>query len=869
MKGYAEVVRAQLRRPVFLRFCPAPVLTMIFILLNLSYSAAQSPTSKPGDWRDDLRVLSTNLPALHPNLFFQLPRSTFDNEVAQLNSDIPSLSDTQIIIRMARIVAMVGDAHTSLSVGYSSVPFHTLPLRLQWFSDGIFVTATSPEYRAALGCKLIKVGQTDIGRVYEEVGKLISHENEPWQQCVSQATLLVPEVLHALGFLPDEEKARFVFQSDAGENLTLDLQPILMAQAVNWITPFDGPNKTTRPLYLKNWLSGFSYWGEYLSDSSTLYLKYDKCQSDAGLPFQYLANEILGFIPSGAVRHVVVDLRNNSGGNSSVIYPLIDGLQREAALGLINPSTDLSVVIGRQTFSSGMLNALDLKSIGAKLVGEPTGGKPNSYGEVQNFMLPKSGLIVSYSTKYFHLTTGDPPSVMPDLAAATSSRDYFQGRDPALDSILEGAPTTSSIAGFVLYQNGGVSQATASQNPSTAVGYGTLDSQIFAPAPAGLAILTARKNEISVSEATVPAAPASSGGRLYVELQGPVKTGIAFANPNDAPATISYYFTDSTGKNSKQGSSLLAARGQMARYLDQEPFNGDASFVGTFTWTSTVPLGSTALREVFSEGSELLTTLPIAGLVARSSETQVLAHFADGGGWATQVVLVNPTDNPLKGSLQFVGQGSAGQIAQPAEVTVNGTIASSFSYDLPARGVQRFSTEGNQSQTQAGSVWIVPAGDSSAPSALGIFTFSTGGRIISTAGVPALAPRSTFRIYAEASGDFRGSDFGSTMTGVAISNFADATVAVNLTLRYLSGSAAKSASLSIPAHGQTAVFLNQVPGFDQVQTPFQGSLEISSPWGNIAVTGLRARYNEKGDFLIAATPPIDDSDQSRSRLFST
>lgn len=239
-----------------------------------------------------------------------------------------------------------------------------------------------------------------------------------------------------------------------------------MDHSVRWF------QQSNPPLYLKNWLSGFTYRGEYLTDSRTLYLKYDKCQSDAGLPFQYLSSVILNFIPSGIVRHFVIDLRNNSGGNSSVLSPLIVGLQRDAALGLINPSTDLSVVIGRQTFSSGMDNALDLKSISAKLVGEPTGGKPNGYGEVQTFTLPRSGLMVRYSTKYFYLTAGDPPSVMPDLAAATSSKDYFQGRDPALDSILHGAPTTSSSAGFVLYQNGGLSQATVNQNPSTAVGYG-------------------------------------------------------------------------------------------------------------------------------------------------------------------------------------------------------------------------------------------------------------------------------------------------------------------------------------------------------------------------------------------------------------
>jgi len=37
----------------------------------------------------------------------------------------------------------------------------------------------------------------------------------------------------------------------------------------------------------------------------------------------------------------------------------------------------------------------------AILVGEPTGNKPNHYGQQQNFELPNSRLMVHYSTKHF------------------------------------------------------------------------------------------------------------------------------------------------------------------------------------------------------------------------------------------------------------------------------------------------------------------------------------------------------------------------------------------------------------------------------------------------------------------------------------
>ena len=51
---------------------------------------------RDGRWRQDLDVIATQLPTLHPNLFFQMPRSTFNQAVSDLRDAIPQLSDTEV-----------------------------------------------------------------------------------------------------------------------------------------------------------------------------------------------------------------------------------------------------------------------------------------------------------------------------------------------------------------------------------------------------------------------------------------------------------------------------------------------------------------------------------------------------------------------------------------------------------------------------------------------------------------------------------------------------------------------------------------------------------------------------------------------------
>jgi C-terminal processing protease CtpA/Prc len=123
--------------------------------------------------------------------------------------------------------------------------------------------------------------------------------------------------------------------------------------------------------------------------------------------------------------------------------PLIDELEAGRRNGREH---GLFVLIGRRTFSSAVLNAIDLKQkAGAVLVGEPAGGEPNHYGEARSFELPYSGLSVQYSTKYFDTYRDGGETLVPDIAAPPRFEELAAGRDPAIEAVMRAVKTVAGV----------------------------------------------------------------------------------------------------------------------------------------------------------------------------------------------------------------------------------------------------------------------------------------------------------------------------------------------------------------------------------------------------------------------------------------
>ena len=419
---------------------------------------------------------------------------------------------------------------------------------------------------------------------------------------------------------------------------------------------------------------------------------------------------------------------------------------------------------------------------------------------------------------------------------------------------------------FSIPDRGGRSITSSGTAESLRVGYGRIRAEAGSTAPSGIAIFGFRQNGVLISEAGVPAAEPVQEGRIFAEVNGPVNTGLAIANPNDMPATIHFYFTDTSGTRFADGSFELGAHQQIARFLDQAPFNGGSSVLGTLTFTASVPIAVVALRGFTNEAGEfLMTTLPVAPLLAPPSPfsttptgTVYFPHFADGNGWATQVILVNPTDRTITGTVGFLGPGSDTAAAAPAIVTLDdGRTGSDFAYSIAPRSTQRFTTSNPPGGLAVGSVRATPEGGTAAPSGLVVFSFASGGKTLSEAGVPALPKGPAFRVYVEASGT--PGQAGSIRSGLAVTNAGTTANTVTLEVTGLDGSlAVPPATLALPPSGQTARFLDEIL---TLPDNFAGVLRVTST-GEVAVVGLRLRINENGELKMTTTPPSNETGPS-------
>ena len=81
---------------------------------------------------------------------------------------------------------------------------------------------------------------------------------------------------------------------------------------------------------------------------------------------------------------------------------------------------------------------------------------------------------------------------------------------------------------------------------------------------------------------------------------------------------------------------------------------GQPPVLGTFTFVSSVPVAAIALRTFVNQRDDfLITTLPLASLSPEAADTIYFPQYVDGGGATTEVVLVNPTNATISGSVQF------------------------------------------------------------------------------------------------------------------------------------------------------------------------------------------------------------------------
>lgn len=391
-------------------------------LMLVQSQAAFPVENRLASWQQDLKVFEEQFGG-HQKDFDKLYPGLHD-QIAELRSNIGKLSDAEIELQLMKMVASANIGH---NVVFPPPTIRPLPLTLGWYSDGLAVIGAAPDYAAALGTHVVRIGSMTPDQLLAGVAPYIGHENETALRARSAGLMKMASLLEHVGAADASDSVLLTLAKPGGQPFTLAIAPGLKAKQVSMFEELHVPTA----LYRKQ-LDRY-YWYEYLADSDALYIQYNRCENDPKLKFADFARGLFAFADAHPVKRVIVDLRLNGGGDSRVIGALKNGLKARAAL-----RSHVFVLIGPGTFSSAQMAGIEFrKEMRATLVGEATGEKLNGYGEVKVLKLPNSGLRMQYSTKFFRLAKDDADALEPDIRVTRSLPDALAGRDPVLEAALK------------------------------------------------------------------------------------------------------------------------------------------------------------------------------------------------------------------------------------------------------------------------------------------------------------------------------------------------------------------------------------------------------------------------------------------------
>jgi tetratricopeptide (TPR) repeat protein len=407
-----------------------------------------SKMSREEGWRYDLSILASEVhrKGFNPHLYVHraVTREQFDAKVRELHDAIPRLTDGQIILAIMRLMVFLEDGHTAVfDVGENPLFRTALPLRFFLFEEGLFVIAAAQEHKELLGAQVTAFD----GKPVEEVIKALEPYNNrdrgnpmilkvrPTYQVRRTA------LLHAAGLFKHPDRVTLSIKDASGS--ARDVTVAADTKETNIWNRLPAPDSwatfvatlSSPPLYVRH--MGKAQWFEYLPAQKTVYFQFNRVQNDPQEPLARFTERLMKFIDENDVEKLVIDLRWNNGGNTSLGHPLLLALIGNRK---INQRGKLFVIIGRRTYSAAQnMSTYFERYTNATFVGEPTGSSPNFVGEESPVTLPYSRVIANVSHLVWQSSWPQDQRIWiaPQIYIPPTFADFKAGRDPALEAILK------------------------------------------------------------------------------------------------------------------------------------------------------------------------------------------------------------------------------------------------------------------------------------------------------------------------------------------------------------------------------------------------------------------------------------------------
>ncbi|MEQ9468366.1 MAG: hypothetical protein RLN88_13210 [Ekhidna sp.] len=387
-------------------------------------------------WRNDLHFVYDKMKLLHFNLYRVNSAEVWDHSFNKIYSAIPELSDREVVIELMKFAALAEEGHTKiLPPENGDNAFHSLPLELYWFNDGLFIISATDAYVELIGSQITQIGSKKVEELYDLSYPYRGHDNKMHHKKISPRYLRMAEALKDMGANDNLESVELgCRKNNKNKKTIIQFNTLEELDSKNW----KGleVKETDLPFYRDRDLD---FWHSHIKELDAFYVTIKYILNNDETNFKNYIDSAFSDFDKGGAKKLIIDLRNAGGGNSSYNKYLISEIIRRPS---IDSDESLFVLIGRETYSAAMNLASDLEYwTDATFIGEPTGSSPNFIGESNALKLPNSQLYLIISNRYHqggaNNSLDNRPWIAPDILAEFSSEDYFKKKDPALEVISD------------------------------------------------------------------------------------------------------------------------------------------------------------------------------------------------------------------------------------------------------------------------------------------------------------------------------------------------------------------------------------------------------------------------------------------------
>lgn len=398
-------------------------------------------------WEADTRAYLATLQDAHDDPYYFTPENEFTARVNAYLAALPTLSYPERVTGLAGIAAMVGDGHTWMpmyDIPFGEFPpgpaFGTLPVRLNVFSDGLFIVGALEAHADLLGCSVLAFGETSAHEAMARVMTILP------QDAPNFSTVLMPEWLMRSGVL----EGLHIHDSSTSIDLSLDCpsgQTVRTfsyrppGDTLDWIfsddTGFAGTSgwrtaEHQTPLW-RQVLESSAHW-EMLGDAA--YVRIEQIRDLPDRTLADLVSEAVDAVSDNPDGALIIDLRRTLGGDGTLNPGVITAINSTPVLAQDNR---LIALTSNATHSAAIMLVSRLEQeTGAVLVGQPTADRPNHHGETNILVLPNTQVPILHASEYYQTSTPDDerPYHTPDIRVEYRFADYAAGRDPVLETVL-------------------------------------------------------------------------------------------------------------------------------------------------------------------------------------------------------------------------------------------------------------------------------------------------------------------------------------------------------------------------------------------------------------------------------------------------